>query len=251
MRKLLVVVDYQNDFCSMALGFEKATTLDEGISRKVQEYVREGNPVIFTMDTHYKCYLDTREGRNLPVKHCIDGTEGWELYNKTKDVFENNIEQFKVVKKDVFGIAPYDALQLMRSLNAYGEKNPIEEVEFVGVVTNMCVISNAVVFQTIFPEATMVVDASLCASFDEPLHEKALDVMESMQMRVINRYDIKQFKETLASIGIETEDKSIVAVLSELSKVFSTLPIKTAETIVKCMSNNNLSFAPMDEKLGD
>lgn len=247
MRKLLVVVDYQNDFVEGALGFEKATTLDEGISRKIQEYTKEGNPVVFTMDTHYKCYLDTREGRNLPIEHCIDETEGWNLFNKTKAVFEKNIEQFKVIKKNVFGIAPYSALELMKNLNSIKEESPIEEVEFVGVVTNMCVISNAVVFQTIFPEATMVIDASLCASFDESLHEKALDVMESMQMKVLNRYDLKQFKETLNSIGIETEDKSMVVILTELSKVFSTLPIRTAEILVKCMSKNNLSFGIFNE----
>ncbi|NFE75323.1 cysteine hydrolase [Clostridium botulinum] len=177
MKKLLVVIDYQNDFVNGALGFKKAESLEDGIYNKVKDYLDNGDKVIFTYDTHYENYLNTREGKNLPVPHCYIGTKGHELYGR--------LEEFKDVKntfhynKEAFGIAPKDMIRLSEEIGL-----DIDEIEFVGVVSNMCVISNVVTFQAQYVNAELTVDGSLCASFDDDLHEKALEVIESLQVKV-------------------------------------------------------------------
>lgn len=175
MKKILVVVDYQNDFVSGTLGFEGAEKLDEAIANKIREY-GEGK-VFFTRDTHTENYLQTREGRNLPVEHCVEDTNGWEIYGETKKALEEvGAEGFN---KESFGLSITDevANKLPKS---------VDEVELVGLVSNICVLSNAVIFQTYYPSATIIVDASLTASFDHSLNQKALDVMEGLQVKVIN-----------------------------------------------------------------
>ena len=177
MKKLLVI-DYQNDFVNGALGFKKAETLEDGIYNKVKAYIDNGHQVVFTYDTHYENYLETREGKNLPVPHCYIGTKGHELYGK--------LEEFKDVKntfhynKEAFGIAPKDMIKLTEEVGF-----DIDEIEFVGVVSNMCVISNVVTFQAQYVNAQLIVDSKLTASFDDGLHEKAMDVIESLQVKVI------------------------------------------------------------------
>jgi nicotinamidase/pyrazinamidase len=180
MAKLLVVVDYQNDFVNGTLGFEKAKTLEQPIYDKITRYLQAGNKVLFTYDTHCEEYLQTREGKNLPVMHCIKDTHGHKLYGKINDFinFENTLHY----KKEGFGIAPEDMLQLASEAGA-----DITEIEIIGVVTNICVISNMVMLQAQYRDADIIVDASLCASFDDSLHEKALDVMEGLQGKIINR----------------------------------------------------------------
>lgn len=180
MKKLLVVIDYQKDFVDGALGFEKATTLEEGIYNKVNEYLNNNDKVLFTYDTHKEDYLETREGKNLPVVHCISGTEGHKLYGRLEEFAgrENTIHY----EKYGFGMSPKTMIKLAEEI---GED--IEEIEIVGVVTNICVISNVVMFQSQYRNAEVIVDGSLCASFDEALHEKTLDVIEGLQGKVINR----------------------------------------------------------------
>lgn len=180
MSKLLVVIDYQNDFVDGALGFKKAETLEKEISDKVESYLKNGHKVLFTYDTHYEGYLQTREGKNLPVEHCIKGTNGHQLYGKINEFI--NVENTLHYEKEGFGIAPKDMIRLASEI---GED--IKEIELVGVVTNICVISNIVMFQSQFRNADVIVDGSLCASFDDELHEKALDVAEGLQAKVINR----------------------------------------------------------------
>ncbi|WP_032122150.1 cysteine hydrolase family protein [Clostridium amazonitimonense] len=180
MKRLLVVIDYQNDFVDGTLGFEKAKTLEEPIYNKVNEYLKNGDRVLFTYDTHYEDYLETREGNNLPVLHCRKDTKGHELYGKIKGfkIAENTLHY----NKEGFGISPENMIKLSGEI---GED--IKEIELVGVVTNMCVISNVVLFQSQYRNTSIIVDGSLCASFDDKLHEKALDVIESLQVKVINR----------------------------------------------------------------
>jgi nicotinamidase-related amidase len=180
MAKLLVVIDYQNDFVDGTLGFEKATTLEQNIYDNVNKYLQNGDKVLFTYDTHYENYLETREGKNLPVKHCIKDTNGHQLYGKINDFVD--LENTFHYEKEGFGISPND---MMKIANEIGEN--INEIEIVGVVTNICIISNAVMFQSQYRNADIVVDGALCASFDESLHEKALDVLEGLQVKVINR----------------------------------------------------------------
>ena len=181
MKKLLVIVDYQKDFVDGALGFHGAENLDEHIVNKIHEYLADKNGAVFyTMDTHYKDYLSTREGKQLPVCHCIHGTEGWELYGKTGELLKDG-ENSYMIKKSTFGCHPKD---LTCELFHFDGQS-VESVEFVGLVTNMCVISNVAVFQARFPEAQMIVNANLVDSFSKELHEKTLDVLEGMQVKVI------------------------------------------------------------------
>lgn len=180
MKKLLVVIDYQNDFVNGALGFEKAETLESSIYNKVKTFLKDGSNVVFTYDTHNEEYLNTREGKNLPIIHCINNTIGHELYGKLKD-FKNEPNTIHINKYS-FGIEPKEMIKLSEKIGA-----DIDYIEIVGVVTNMCVISNVVILQSQYINAEIVVDASLCASFDEDLHKKALDVIESLQVKVINR----------------------------------------------------------------
>ena len=182
MNKLLVVIDYQNDFVDGTLGFEKAKTLELPIYKKINEYLQNGDKVLFTYDTHYESYLETREGKNLPVKHCIKDTDGHQLYGKINNFVK--VENTFHYRKEGFGIAPEDMNKLA---NEIGEL--IKEIEFVGVVTNICVISNVVMFQAQYRNADIIVDGSRCASFDDVLHDKALDVIEALQVKVINRGD--------------------------------------------------------------
>lgn len=182
MKKLLVVIDYQNDFVNGALGFKKAEQLEEGIYNKVKEYLNAGDNVVFTYDTHTKEYLNTREGKNLPVSHCIINTKGHNLYGKLQEFKDN--KNIIHINKYSFGISPKDMINIVEKL---GED--IEYIEIVGVVTNICVVSNVVIFQSQYINAEISVDASLCASFDESLHEKTLDVIESLHVKVKNRFN--------------------------------------------------------------
>lgn len=180
MKKLLVVVDYQKDFVDGALGFPKASTLENGICEKISKYLEEGEKVLFTYDTHHDNYLETREGKNLPVVHCIDGTEGHDLFGKLKEF--KGAENTLHYKKEAFALSPEDMINIRKEVG-----DNIDTIEFVGVVTNMCVISNVVAFQGEYINSNLVVDASLCASFDDSLDDKALDVIEALQVKVINR----------------------------------------------------------------
>lgn len=196
MKRLLIVVDYQNDFVDGALGFEKAKSLDTGIAAKVQEFIGNGDLVLFTFDTHYRNYLQTQEGKNLPVVHCIEHSDGWKLYGETGKLSDSIVELDNVlhINKETFGsdtliniLQGYCAEDgCYAFMNQYAFED-LEEIHLCGVVTNMCVISNAVIAKAALPEAKIVIHADLCASFNDELHEKALDVMESMQMDVINR----------------------------------------------------------------
>ncbi len=183
MARLLAVIDYQNDFVTGALGFEGAAEIDDGIAHLVQSYLAQGDHVLFTYDTHDNTYLSTREGKALPVPHCDPSGKGWQLYGKTQELCCETCanSQIHTVHKHAFGMPPKELVKLAEALPE------VEEITVVGVVTNMCVISNAVMLRAQWPESQVTVDASLCRSFDPVLHEKSLDVMEGLQMTVINR----------------------------------------------------------------
>ena len=177
MNRYLFVIDYQNDFVDGALGFPGAEKLDAGIAAKVRAY--GPGHVICTRDTHFENYLDTREGRLLPIVHCVKGTPGWELYGETaRACAEVNAP---AIDKLVFGMDISDP--------AVAAVLPVEadEIELVGLVSNICVVSNACVLQARYPEARIIVDAALTASMDPGMHEKVLDVLEGFQVKVINR----------------------------------------------------------------
>ena len=177
MNRYLFVIDYQNDFVDGALGFPGAEKLDEKIAAKIRTY--GPGKVLFTRDTHFENYLSTREGKNLPVVHCIKGTPGWEVYGETARALAE--VGAKAIDKLVFGMDVSDpAIASVLPEQA-------DEIELVGLVSNICVVSNAVVLQSKYPEATIIVDASCTDSFDKGLHEKVLDVLAGFQVKVINR----------------------------------------------------------------
>lgn len=177
MKKLLIVVDYQNDFVSGALGCPQAAALEDGIAAKIREYRSLGDAaeIIFTMDTHSRNYMETQEGKNLPVPHCMDGEEGWQLYGSVADLKE---ERDLVFSKPTFG-----SLELADYLRNRGSE--YESVEFCGVVTNICVLSNIAVVKAAMPDVPQIVNAALVASNDDGLQEAALRVMESIHVQVI------------------------------------------------------------------
>ena len=177
MNRYLFVIDYQNDFVDGALGFPGAEKLDGRIAAKVRAYGK--GKVFFTRDTHFENYLQTREGRNLPVVHCIKGTKGWEIYGETAQALRE--VEAEGIDKLVFGMDvtdPATAAVLPESA---------DEIELVGLVSNICVVSNAVVLQSKYPEASIVVDAACTDSFDKDLHTKVLDVLGGFQVKVVNR----------------------------------------------------------------
>ena len=175
MKRCLIVVDYQNDFVTGSLGFREAEALESRIVQKIRDYREAGDEVLFTFDTHTPEYLVSREGRRLPVPHCIGGTEGHKLYGAVGE--EVREDDWCFIKYTFGSDALYEFLQ----------KNRFQSIELVGVVTNICVISNAVLARTAQPETDVIVDSACCASNDPALGEKALDVMESLQIDVINR----------------------------------------------------------------
>lgn len=174
MKNCLIVVDYQNDFVCGSLGFPKAARLENKITEKIKKYHKNGDDVIFTLDTHNKDYLKSREGRYLPVEHCIQETNGHNLYGK---VNANRLPSDKYFNKSAFG---------SDELYNYLKSTPYAHIELVGVVTNICVISNAVLAKTAQPETDISVDASCVASNDEILNDAALKVMNSMQIEITN-----------------------------------------------------------------
>ena len=177
MNRYLFVIDYQNDFVDGALGFPGAEKLDAKIAAKVRAYGK--GRVLFTRDTHFENYLQTREGRNLPVVHCIKGTHGWQVYGETAKALEE--VEAPGIDKLVFGMDVTDpAIAAVLPETA-------EEIELVGLVSNICVVSNAAVLQSRYPEATIIVDASCTDSFDRELHAKVLDVLEGFQVKVTGR----------------------------------------------------------------
>lgn len=175
MKKLLIVVDYQVDFVNGALGFAGAEGLDGPIAQRIAAYRAAGDDVVFTYDTHGADYARTQEGRKLPVAHCIGGTAGWELYGETGQAAQPGDLRFR---KPTF-----PSLELAEWLKG----RAYQQVELCGLVSHICVLSNAVMVKAALPETEIVVDANLTASYDATLHEKALDVLEGLQITVLHR----------------------------------------------------------------
>ena len=191
MKKLLIVVDYQKDFVDGSLGFPGAELLDERIAEKINAYRENGDEVVFTYDTHPKNYLQRQEGRLLPIEHCMQGTPGHELYGKTREARRDHDKEFL---KPTFGSADLFHWLYKRQVQAdvalpsgLAESLPFEAIELCGLVSNICVISNVVLAKTACPEVPIIVDALATASHDPEMNEKALDIMEGIQVQVINR----------------------------------------------------------------
>lgn len=185
-KKILVVVDVQNDFVYGSLGSDEAIAVVPNIVKKVNEYRNNGDLIIFTQDTHYNNYLDTQEGKKLPVEHCIKGTSGWEFISELnpQDIrtYHSNIQ---TVLKDTFGYH-WDHQPWIGTFE-FGK--PACEVEIIGLCTDICVVVNALGLKHEFPEVEITVDANCCAGSTPERHKAALDVMKSCQINVIGESD--------------------------------------------------------------
>lgn len=164
--KTLIVVDMQNDFVTGSLGTKEAQIIIPNVKRKIQEYADRGDQIIFTRDTHYTNYLETQEGKMLPVEHCVYTTKGWQIVEGLE------VHGCIYIDKETFG---------WNNWNDYD----CEEIELIGVCSDICVISNALILKAQFPEVKITVDASCCAGVTPELHEAALKVMRSCQIHVI------------------------------------------------------------------
>ena len=173
MKKLLIVVDYQKDFVDGALGFPAAKEIEEALCEKISSYQAEGQDIICTLDTHGEDYLRTQEGKNLPIPHCIKGSEGHQLYGKAAELLRG----CPAFEKPVFGSAAL--FDWLRGREYAG-------IELCGVVSNICVLSNAVLARTALPEAEIVVDAACVASADPLLNREALDVLAGLQATILH-----------------------------------------------------------------
>ncbi len=171
MQDILVVVDMQNDFIDGALGTPEAVDIVPAVKCRIENF--EGK-VFYTRDTHGENYMETQEGRNLPVPHCIQGTEGWEIRPEL-DV----LRRTPAIDKPTFG-----STELGRILVEENEKDPIGSITFVGLCTDICVISNAMLVKAFLPEVPIVVDAACCAGVTPKSHRNALAAMKACQIRI-------------------------------------------------------------------
>ena len=168
--KILVVVDMQNDFIDGALGTPEAMAIVPYVKGLIESF---DGKVIFTRDTHTENYMDTQEGKNLPVPHCIKGTHGWEI----------RAELDALRKTDAIDKITFGSSQLPDVL---AKEADIESVTFAGLCTDICVISNAMIVKAYFPEIPVIVDARACAGVTPESHKTALDAMKMCQIKIIN-----------------------------------------------------------------
>lgn len=172
-RKVLVVVDMQNDFITGSLGTKEAQAIVPNVIEKIKQYDAAGDVIIFTKDTHQNDYLETNEGKHLPVKHCIEGTNGWQLESKVLAALNFDV-YYPTVNKESFG-----------TLNWKDIITAEEDIEIVGLCTDICVVSNALILKAMFPESNITVDASCCAGVTPESHQAALTTMKMCQINVI------------------------------------------------------------------
>lgn len=176
--KVLVVVDMQNDFITGSLGTQEARAIVPNVKKKIDEAVRNGDLIIFTQDTHFDDYLETREGKNLPVPHCIYNSDGWKLSSELSVPFRYKNVEF--IDKFTFG--SYELIELIRNSNL---TRSCTEIELVGLCTDICVVSNALLLKAAFYQMMdITVDATCCAGVTPETHEAALKTMEMCQIKV-------------------------------------------------------------------
>lgn len=166
MKKTLLVIDMQKDFIDGALGTKEAVAIVDNVKEKIAKYQAAGDEIIFTRDTHQPNYLQTNEGKHLPVEHCIEGTDGWEI----PEVLQ--VPGAIYIDKPSFGYMKWDEYHL-------------EEVEIVGLCTDICVVSNALIIKATYPEIKVTVDSNCCAGVTPKSHEAALTTMKMCQVEVI------------------------------------------------------------------
>jgi nicotinamidase-related amidase len=167
--KYLIVVDMQVDFITGSLGSELATAIVPNVVEKVKSF---DGKIIFTRDTHFEDYMNTQEGRNLPVPHCIKNSDGWQICDELKPYVST------VIDKVTFG-----SIDLPDIIKSYGEE--IESIELCGLCTDICVISNAMLLKAAFPEVPITVDSACSAGVSVESHNTALNAMKAVQIEII------------------------------------------------------------------
>ena len=164
--KTLLVIDMQNDFIDGSLGTKEAVAIVDKVKAKIEEYRANGDRVIFTRDTHHENYMDTNEGKHLPVVHCIEGTEGWQIREGLA------FDGAEIIDKPSFGYTNWKTYAF-------------EEVEIIGLCTDICVVSNALIIKALFPEIRVCVDPACCAGVTPESHEAAIKTMQMCQVEIL------------------------------------------------------------------
>ena len=175
--RILIVVDMQNDFVDGALGTPEAVAILPAVTEKIRAYRAKGGLVFATLDTHGENYLSTQEGSFLPVPHCIRGTAGWELAPAVRDTLPEDV---RIVEKPAFG-SP-ELVRLVGETVGGGSA----EVELVGLCTDICVVSNALLLKAAYPELPVSVDPACCAGVTPASHDAALTTMKMCQVRILS-----------------------------------------------------------------
>ena len=175
--KVLVVVDMQNDFIDGSLGTPEAVAIVPSVIEKIKEYERGDSLIIYTKDTHFDNYLETSEGRNLPVEHCIKGTVGFELNEKIAESLKER--DYKVIEKPTFG-----SVELPKLVEEMANGEDFD-VTLIGLCTDICVVSNALLLKANFPEKTIKVDSTCCAGVTPETHNNALSTMRMCQIEIL------------------------------------------------------------------
>ncbi len=173
MKKFLVVVDMQKDFVDGALGSREAVAIVPAVVKKIADFNGE---IFVTYDTHFENYMQTNEGKHLPVPHCIKGTDGWQLNNDVENALSG--KKFTKVEKNTFG-----SVDLPKLIEQAADGDDFA-VELIGLCTDICVVSNALLIKATFPEAPIAVDAGCCAGVTPQAHEAALATMASCQITI-------------------------------------------------------------------
>ena len=166
--KTLIVIDCQNDFIDGTLGTKEAQTIIPNVKKKIEEYKVRGDEIIFTRDTHFDNYLETNEGKHLPVEHCIKNTHGWQIADGLEVAGSNYINKY------TFGYLDWREYNLKTN-----------EIELIGLCTDICVVSNALILKATYPDANITVDASCCAGVTPESHKAALTTMKMCQINII------------------------------------------------------------------
>lgn len=191
VKKVLIVVDMQNDFLTGALKNDKGVEIIPKVVDKINDYMKNDDYIILTQDTHAsENYLYSEEGKHLPVEHCVYNSEGWQLCDPIKEIFEEyhdkegNVTRMISVIKSTFGCASLGMTFSDIGLTYRAAEEAV--IELVGVCTDICVIANAIVAKTFLPNAHIVVDASCCAGTSEENHKTALEAMKNLQIEITN-----------------------------------------------------------------
>lgn len=164
--RTLIVIDMQNDFIDGSLGTSEAVAIVDNVKAKIKEYADKGEQIIYTRDTHQDNYMETNEGKHLPVVHCIENTDGWQIREGLY------VEGAEIINKPSFGYTGWDNYNF-------------EEVELIGLCTDICVVSNALIIKALFPEIKVSVDSSCCAGVTVESHNAAIKTMQMCQIEIL------------------------------------------------------------------